>query len=104
MANKVPANWGDWKEKDQKFVDGDFEAQLKEAIMASKVDFESSNGDVTKPSEKEDVNKKSSSKKKTGNNKNKGTTTMSLDQFKQGPQVEFIFPVAQAVMNNEFLY
>lgn len=85
-GNEVPSNFKEWKQKDQEFVDDDFEAQLKEAIMASKVDFEANIGEVTKLPEQEDVNNKPSNKKKAGNNKNKGTTTMSLDQFKQGPQ------------------
>ena len=85
MVSEVPGNWNEWKQRDQEFVQTDFEAQLQEAIMASKVDFEANKKDVSKLPENS-VNKPSS-KKKGGNSKNKGTTTMSLDQFKQGPQV-----------------
>ncbi|KZS15612.1 Uncharacterized protein APZ42_018811 [Daphnia magna] len=53
-GNEVPSNFKEWKQKDQEFVDDDFEAQLKEAIMASKVDFEANIGEVTKLPEQED--------------------------------------------------
>lgn len=87
MAEKPPAEWNEWKQRDQQFVEGCFEAQLKEALIASKIDFEAQKGTskTEKPLEKE-VPKKM----KSGNNK-KGSTTMSLDQFKQGPQVINLF-------------
>jgi DnaJ-class molecular chaperone len=89
VVSEVPGNWNEWKQRDQEFVQTDFEAQLQEAIMASKVDFEANKKDVLKLPENT-VNKPSN-KKKGGNSKTKGTTTMSLDQFKQGPQVLNIF-------------
>ena len=88
-AAEVPGNWTEWKQRDQEFVQADYEVQLQEALMASKVDFETKKKDVSKvPDNTVNI---SSNKKKGGNSKNKGTTTMSLDQFKQGPQVQNIF-------------
>ena len=84
---EVPGNWNEWKQRDQEFVQTDFEAQLQEAIIASKVDFETNKKDVSKVPENAS-NNMPSNKKKGGNSKSKGTTTMSLDQFKQGPQVQ----------------
>lgn len=63
--------WEEWKQKDDEFVNGNFEQDLQSAILLSKLEYESKK-DTVKRSEKE--NEKKGDKKKK-------TKTMSLDQF-----------------------
>jgi len=71
-------NSADWKKRDKEFIEGTFENELKEALLASKVEFEE-NQELKDLNTNESENEIPLSKKKTGNKK--GTTTMSLDQF-----------------------
>ena len=74
-------NSEEWQKRDKNFVDGAFENELKEAILASKIEFEenSTSADVNGVAQNETETNAAVSKKKSGNKK--GTTTMSLDQF-----------------------
>ncbi|XP_026741441.1 G kinase-anchoring protein 1-like [Trichoplusia ni] len=71
--------WELWKQKDEEIVDGNFETELQQAILLSKLDFEEKK-DVYKQSKKDaDVEKKVAER---GNSKKqKKKNVMSLDQF-----------------------
>jgi len=75
-------NSEDWQKRDKEFVEGMFENELKEALLASKIEYEANQ-------EQKDLNRNESEnntqllKKKSGNKK--GMTTMSLDQFNHAP-------------------
>lgn len=68
----------DWQKRDKDLVEGMFENELKEALLASKIEYEANQ-------ESKDMNENATEnsiplpKKKTGNKK--GLTTMSLDEF-----------------------
>jgi len=81
-------NSEEWQKRDKNFVDGAFENELKEAILASKIEFEenSTSADVNGVAQNETETNAAVSKKKSGNKK--GTTTMSLDQFNHVLPVE----------------
>ena len=82
-------NSADWKKRDKEFIEGTFENELKEALLASKVEFEE-NQELKDLNTNESENEIPLSKKKTGNKK--GTTTMSLDQFNHvSPEVLMLF-------------
>ncbi|KAJ8714546.1 hypothetical protein PYW07_002771 [Mythimna separata] len=74
--------WEQWKQKDEEMVDGNFENELQQAILLSKLDFEEKK-DVYKQIKKDsdterkviEQNAKSASKKQKKKN------VMSLDQF-----------------------
>ncbi|XP_013183668.1 G kinase-anchoring protein 1 [Amyelois transitella] len=74
--------WETWKQKDEQLVDGNFESELQQAILLSKLDFEEKK-DVYKQSKKEaELEKKSSEQNtKAGSKKQKKKNVMSLDQF-----------------------
>ncbi|KRT79280.1 hypothetical protein AMK59_6689, partial [Oryctes borbonicus] len=63
--------WEEWKQKDDEFVNGNFEQDLQSAILLSKLEYESKK-DTVKKTEKETEKK---------NDKKKKTKTMSLDEF-----------------------
>ncbi|CAG4935195.1 unnamed protein product [Colias eurytheme] len=71
--------WETWKQKDEELVDGNFESELEQAILLSKLDYEEKK-DVYKHLKKEaDSEKKEQSR--SNNKKNKKKNVMSLDQF-----------------------
>ncbi|CAK1581064.1 unnamed protein product [Parnassius mnemosyne] len=71
--------WEQWKQKDEELVDGNYETELQQAILLSKLDFEEKK-DVYKQLKKEaDMEKKSEAK--AGNKKLKKKNVMSLEQF-----------------------
>lgn len=73
--------WEMWKQKDEEIVDGNYENQLQEAILLSKLDYEEKK-DVYKQLKKEaDQVKKLEDLSRTGNKKQKKKNVMSLEQF-----------------------
>ncbi|XP_034833167.1 G kinase-anchoring protein 1-like isoform X1 [Maniola hyperantus] len=73
--------WEMWKQKDEEIVDGNFENQLQEAILLSKLDFEEKK-DVYKAMKKEaEFEKKLEEQSRSGNKKQKKKNVMSLEQF-----------------------
>ncbi|KAL0870539.1 hypothetical protein ABMA27_005511 [Loxostege sticticalis] len=74
--------WETWKQKDEELVDGNFESELQQAILLSKLDYEEKK-DVYKQIKKEaDIEKKlNEQSSRTGNKKQKKKNVMSLDQF-----------------------
>ncbi|XP_047532648.1 G kinase-anchoring protein 1-like isoform X2 [Vanessa atalanta] len=75
--------WEMWKQKDEEIVDGNFETQLQEAILLSKLDYEEKK-DVYKQFKKEaDLEKKSEDQSRPGNRKQKKKNVMSLEQFNE---------------------
>ncbi|KAL4704470.1 hypothetical protein ACJJTC_019569 [Scirpophaga incertulas] len=78
------SQWELWKQKDEELVDGNYENELQQAILLSKLDYEEKK-DVYKQ-----IKKSSDSEKKavingdstrTGNKKHKKKNVMSLEQF-----------------------
>lgn len=65
--------WEQWKVKDSEFVEGNYEQDLQNALLLSKLDYE----------EKKVVNKqnKKETEEKKDNGKKKKSKAMSLDQF-----------------------
>ncbi|RVE44757.1 hypothetical protein evm_010609 [Chilo suppressalis] len=81
--NAVSSNqWEQWKQKDAELVDGNFECELQQAILLSKLDYEEKK-DVYKQIKKEaEIEKKVADQNSRGNNKKqKKKTVMSLEQF-----------------------
>lgn len=74
--------WELWKQKDEEMVDGNFETELQQAILLSKLDFEEKK-DVYKQSKKDaEIEKKVIEQTaKAGSKKQKKKNVMSLDQF-----------------------
>uniref|UniRef100_A0A2A4K2T3 G kinase-anchoring protein 1 n=1 Tax=Heliothis virescens TaxID=7102 RepID=A0A2A4K2T3_HELVI len=74
--------WELWKQKDEEMVDGNFESELQQAILLSKLDFEEKK-DVYKQSKKEaEIEKKVIEQSSKANaKKQKKKNVMSLDQF-----------------------
>ncbi|CAH0588037.1 unnamed protein product [Chrysodeixis includens] len=70
--------WELWKQKDEEIVDGNFETELQQAILLSKLDFEEKK-DVYKQLKKDAEFEKKSAER--GNKKQKKKNVMSLDQF-----------------------
>lgn len=97
MAAVAPVDMSEWKQRDKNFVEGSFEEQLKEALLASKMEFEENKkqSKVVEPTPKPPT-------KKAGNKK--GTTTMSLDQFNQGPQVFPAVMILEHILNKIYIY
>jgi len=75
----------EWVEKDKKHVDDNFEQQMQEAILQSKIDFEEKKEllAIADESDKNVVNGEEKTKKK-GPKQSKKPTPMSLDTFIQG--------------------
>ena len=74
----------EWQKRDQNFVEGAFENELKEAILASKIEYEE-NKELYEAIKKETEVGSIQTKKKNFNKK--GLTTMTLDQFNVLPSV-----------------
>ncbi|XP_039758519.1 G kinase-anchoring protein 1-like isoform X2 [Pararge aegeria] len=73
--------WEMWKQKDGEIVDGNFETQMEEAILLSKLDYEEKK-DVYKQHKKDtEAEKKIEEQSRTGNKKQKKKNVMSLEQF-----------------------
>ncbi|XP_028167465.1 G kinase-anchoring protein 1-like isoform X2 [Ostrinia furnacalis] len=74
--------WETWKQKDEELVDGNFESELQQAILLSKLDYEEKK-DVYKQTKKEAENEKKLSEQnsRTTTKKQKKKNVMSLDQF-----------------------
>ncbi|KAI8434226.1 hypothetical protein MSG28_012331 [Choristoneura fumiferana] len=73
--------WELWKQKDEELVDGNFEDELQQAILLSKLDYEEKK-DVYKQLKKEaEVEKKMEATARTSTKKQKKKNVMSLDQF-----------------------
>ncbi|CAG4944122.1 unnamed protein product [Parnassius apollo] len=72
--------WEQWKQKDEELVDGNFETELQQAILLSKLDFEEKK-DVYKQLKKEADIEKKSEQSKASNKKLKKKNIMSLEQF-----------------------
>lgn len=67
--------WEEWKQKDSQFVDGNYEEELSQAILLSKIDYEEKKNYY-------DAMKKANEENKKLNKKNKKTNkAMSLDEF-----------------------
>ncbi|KAM3965512.1 G kinase-anchoring protein 1 [Aphomia sociella] len=74
--------WELWKQKDEELVDGNYESELQQAILLSKLDYEEKK-DVYKQMKKEaELEKKTGEQNiKAGTKKQKKKNVMSLDQF-----------------------
>nr|XP_021187712.2 G kinase-anchoring protein 1 [Helicoverpa armigera] len=74
--------WELWKQKDEEMVDGNFESELQQAILLSKLDFEEKK-DVYKQFKKQaEIEKKIiEQSSKSNGKKQKKKNVMSLDQF-----------------------
>nr|CAD7589477.1 unnamed protein product [Timema genevievae] len=70
--------WDQWKKKDSEFVDGNYEEDLQQAILLSKLDFEEKKDVYQQLKKDADDDKKSGNKKAKKSNK---PQTMSLDEF-----------------------
>ncbi len=81
-VNSLPA---EWKNRDEELVEADYERQLAEALLASKMELQKEKTLVTSQDKMINGEAEVSKEKKQG--KKKGTTTMSLDQFNLPPQV-----------------
>ncbi|CAH2087109.1 unnamed protein product [Euphydryas editha] len=81
VVEATTEQWELWKQKDEEIVDGNFESQLQEAILLSKLDYEEKK-DVYKQIKKEvDQEKKLEDQSRSGNKKQKKKNVMSLEQF-----------------------
>ncbi|XP_075979289.1 G kinase-anchoring protein 1-like isoform X2 [Anticarsia gemmatalis] len=80
--NTSDEQWEIWKQKDEELIDGNFENELQQAILLSKLDLEEKK-DVYKLTKKEaDSDKKAQEQNTRANNKKqKKKNVMSLDQF-----------------------
>lgn len=88
--------WEQWKQKDEQLVDGNFESELQQAILLSKLDYEEKK-DVYKQFKKEaDVQKKVVHAPCPTNKKQKKKNVMSLDQFN-----DMVNNVEEKTGNNE---
>ncbi|CAK1542143.1 unnamed protein product [Leptosia nina] len=74
--------WEMWKQKDEELVHGNFESELQQAILLSKLDFEEKK-DVYKQLKKDADVEKKSEQSRSGNKKNKKKNVMSLEQFNE---------------------
>lgn len=75
--------------RDEELVEADYERQLAEALLASKMELQKEKTLITS---QEKVNGEAEVSKEKKQGKKKGTTTMSLDQFNLPPQV-FIYVI-----------
>ncbi|XP_013169853.1 PREDICTED: G kinase-anchoring protein 1-like [Papilio xuthus] len=76
----TPEQWEQWKEKDVELVDGNFETELQQAILLSKLDYEEKK-DVYKQLKKDAQMEKKTESIRVNNKKMKKKNVMSLDQF-----------------------
>lgn len=81
QAAQTSNQWEQWKQKDEQLVDGNFEEELQQAILLSKLDYEEKK-DVYQQIKKEAENtKKKEEAARTSIKKQKKKNVMSLDQF-----------------------
>ncbi|XP_049871672.1 G kinase-anchoring protein 1-like isoform X2 [Pectinophora gossypiella] len=79
-ASSTSEQWETWKQKDEQLVDGNFESELQQAILLSKLDYEEKK-DVYKQFKKEAEMEKKVVETKSSKKQNKKKNVMSLDQF-----------------------
>ncbi|XP_041980750.1 G kinase-anchoring protein 1-like isoform X2 [Aricia agestis] len=79
-AEPTKEQWEEWKQKDEEIVDGNFESELQEAILLSKLDYEEKK-DVYNALKKEAESEKKVESTRKENKKNKKKNVMSLEQF-----------------------
>ncbi|XP_047505583.1 G kinase-anchoring protein 1-like isoform X2 [Pieris napi] len=72
--------WEMWKQKDEELVHGNYESELQQAILLSKLDYEEKKIVYKQLKKNADVEKKAEPSR-SGNKKNKKKTVMSLEQF-----------------------
>ncbi|XP_023949447.2 G kinase-anchoring protein 1 [Bicyclus anynana] len=73
--------WEMWKQKDEEIVVGNFESQMQEAILLSKLDYEEKK-DVYKQIKRDaEIEKKIEEQSRAGSKKQKKKHVMSLEQF-----------------------
>ncbi|XP_045512098.1 G kinase-anchoring protein 1-like isoform X1 [Pieris brassicae] len=72
--------WEMWKQKDEELVHGNYESELQQAILLSKLDYEEKKI-VYKQLKKDADAEKKAEPSRNGNKKNKKKTVMSLEQF-----------------------
>ncbi|CAH0724921.1 unnamed protein product, partial [Brenthis ino] len=83
LVEATTEQWEMWKQKDEEIVDGNFETQLQEAILLSKLDYEEKK-DVYKELKKAaELEKKLDEQARPGNKKQKKKNVMSLEQFNE---------------------
>jgi len=88
-SGAAPAPTEEWQQRYADLIEEDYEAQLQQSLLASKIEYQKKKEDqahqlLEKEStqlEHEAISSNASKKSK------KGTTTMSLDQFNQVPLV-----------------
>ncbi|XP_047996159.1 G kinase-anchoring protein 1-like [Leguminivora glycinivorella] len=81
QAAQSSNQWELWKQKDEQLVDGNFEDELQQAILLSKLDYEEKK-DVYQQIKKEaEITKKKEEAARTTTKKQKKKNVMSLDQF-----------------------
>ncbi|CAG9566154.1 unnamed protein product [Danaus chrysippus] len=73
--------WEMWKQKDEEIVDGNFESQLQEAILLSKLDYEEKKDVYQQLKQEADLVKKLEEQTRPGHKKQKKKNVMSLEQF-----------------------
>lgn len=72
-----------WKQKDEEIVDGNFENELHEAILLSKLDYEEKKDVYTQLKKDVESEKKVEEQVRPGNKKQKKKNVMSLEQFNE---------------------
>ncbi|CAB3244608.1 unnamed protein product [Arctia plantaginis] len=82
--NTSAEQWEIWKQKDEELIDGNFETELQQAILLSKLDFEEKKIVHKHPKKEADVEKKGQEQNARANSKKqKKKNVMSLDQFNE---------------------
>ena len=77
----------EWQQRDANLIEEDFEAQLQQALIASKVEYQKKK-ELYQAHQLETAQLEQETTSSNANKKSKkGTTTMSLDQFNQVPLV-----------------
>ncbi|XP_045484163.1 G kinase-anchoring protein 1 isoform X2 [Pieris rapae] len=79
--------WEMWKQKDEELVHGNYESELQQAILLSKLDYEEKKI-VYKQLKKDADAEKKAEPPRSGNKKNKKKTVMSLEQFNDMGSIE----------------
>lgn len=95
--NTSQEQWDQWKKKDSEFVDGNYEQDLHQAILLSKLDYEE------KKELYEQLRKDADDEKKNANKKNKKSNKaqpMSLEQFNNLQSEPACDAVIEPVVNN----
>ncbi|XP_059055633.1 G kinase-anchoring protein 1-like isoform X2 [Achroia grisella] len=74
--------WEQWKQKDEELVDGNFETELEQAIILSKLDYEAKKDGYKQIKKEAEVKKKvGENNDRAGSKKLRKKNVMSLDQF-----------------------